>query len=105
MNKLKNLGKRIKELRKDKKLTQEQLAETVGIEQKQVCRIENGACFTTFETLDKIASTFDVEIADLFNYNHLYSKEILIRNLNRMFEKASSEEMQLIYKIICGILK
>lgn len=105
MDKLKNLGKRIKELRKNKKLTQEQLAENVGIEQKQICRIENGACFTTFETLDKIASTLDVEITDLFKYNHLNSKETLIKSLNEMFKNASEEKIQLIYKLVYEILK
>lgn len=105
MNKLKNLGKRIKELRKSKKLTQEQLAEIVGIEQKQVCRIENGACFTTFETLDKMASTFGVEIMDLFKYNHLNTKETLIKSLNEMFKNASEEKIQLVYKIVYDILK
>ncbi len=105
MNKLKNLGKRIKELRKSKKLTQEQLAEIVGIEQKQVCRIENGACFTTFETLDKMACTFGVDIMDLFKYNHLNTKETLIKSLNEMFDNASEEKIQLIYKIVYDILK
>lgn len=105
MDKLKNLGKRIKELRKNKKLTQEQLAEIVGIEQKQICRIENGACFTTFETLDKMASTLDVEIKDLFKFNHLNSKETLIKSLNEMFKNASEEKIQLIYKLVYEILK
>lgn len=105
MDKLKNLGKRIKELRKNKKLTQEQLAEIVGIEQKQICRIENGACFTTFETLDKMASTLDVEIKDLFKFNHLNSKETLIKSLNKMFKNASEEKIQLIYKLVYEILK
>lgn len=105
MDKLKNLGKRIKELRKNKKLTQEQLAEIVGIEQKQICRIENGACFTTFETLDKMALTLDVEIKDLFKFNHLNSKETLIKSLNEMFKNASEEKIQLIYKLVYEILK
>lgn len=105
MDKLKNLGKRIKELRKSKKLTQEQLAEIVGIEQKQICRIENGACFTTFETLNKLAYTLGVEITDLFKYNHINSKETLIKSLNDMFKNTSEENIQLIYKIVYEILK
>lgn len=53
MNSLKLFGKRLKELRKINKLTQEQLSEIIGLDPKQICRIENGACFTTFETLQK----------------------------------------------------
>ena len=41
----KNIGKRIKELRKKRGLSQERLAELVNIEQNSLSYIETGACF------------------------------------------------------------
>ncbi len=103
MNSLKLFGKRLKELRKINKLTQEQLSEIIGLDPKQICRIENGACFTTFETLQKISKVFNVEISDLFFYEHQKTKDALINEMNEIFQSASDDQIQLIYKIVKAI--
>lgn len=104
MNSLKLFGKRLKELRKLNKLTQEQLAELIGLDPKQICRIENGACFTTFETLQKICTTFNVEIFDLFYYEHKKTKDALIEDMNKIFKNASDEKIELIYKLVKTVI-
>lgn len=103
MKELVLFGKRLKDLRKSRKLTQEQLAELIDIDPKQVCRIENGACFTTFETLKKIADNLDIEIYDLFNNRHKQPKDALIKEINEIFLNASDDKIELIYKIIKAI--
>lgn len=103
MNSLKLFGKRLKELRKINKLTQEQLSEIIGLDPKQICRIENGACFTTFETLQKISKVFNVEISELFFYEHQKPKDALINEMNEIFQSASDDQIQLIYKIVKAI--
>ncbi len=105
MNNLKLFGKRIKELRKNKKLTQEQLGELVGIDFKQIGNIETGTYFTTMPTLEKIAKALDVEIYELFNFNHNNSKEILIENIIKMIKEAPDDKLKIIYRIIGDILK
>ncbi|MBE7708302.1 MAG: helix-turn-helix transcriptional regulator [Cyanobacteria bacterium SIG27] len=105
MNNLKLFGKRIKELRKNKKLTQEQLGELVGIDFKQIGNIETGTYFTTMPTLEKIAKALDVEIFELFNFNHNNSREILIENIIKMVKEASDDDLKIIYRIIGDILK
>ena len=101
MNSLKLFGKRLKELRKLNKLTQEQLAELIG--PKQICRIENGACFTTFETLQKISKIFNVEIYDLFYCEHKQTKDALVKEMNEIFKNASDDKIELIYKLVKAI--
>ena len=54
MNIKKLLGKRIQEIRKSKKLTQEYVAELVGIEVVSLSNIENGKYYPTAENLKKI---------------------------------------------------
>ena len=56
MDNKKLLGKRIKEIRKQKNLTQEQLAQRSGIRQSNISLIENGNCSPTISTLQQIAS-------------------------------------------------
>lgn len=61
----KKIGAKIAELRKDKKLTQEQLAEKVGITVQYLGTIERGKANTTLNRLDKIADVLGCESDDL----------------------------------------
>lgn len=105
MKTLELFGKRIKELRKQHKITQEKLAELIGVEPQQICRIEKGSCFTTMETLEKFSKVFDVNIAELFKFSHLSTKENLILKINELFENADEEQIKLIYRIVTDILQ
>ena len=91
------LGKRIKELREHKNLTQEKLAEKIGIGQRNLSKIECGNNFVTSETLSKIISALQVEAKDLFDFNHKNDKEILKREL---FEAIKEEkvDVELLYR-------
>lgn len=65
------LGNRIKELRRLRKMTQEQLAERIGIEPNNVSKIEVGKNYPSPENLAKIARALEIEIHELFIFNHL----------------------------------
>ena len=66
----KMLGKRIQELRKENKISQERLAELIGIEANNLSRIENGRNYPTSENLAKIAKTLGVSIDKLYFFEH-----------------------------------
>lgn len=104
-NTLKLFGERVKELRKKNNITQEKLAELVGIEQQQICRIENGGCFTTIETLEKMAKSLNVPIESLFNFSHHQDTDAILIKLNELLKKASEPQIKLIYRIVNDILK
>ena len=59
------VGGRIKELRKNAKLTQEDLAEKAKLPQPHISRIESGEISPTRLTLDKIAGALGVSIEEL----------------------------------------
>ena len=54
------LGQRIKELRKIKGLTQEQLAEKMEIDQRNLSKIECGKSNPTPETIEKIIEVLNI---------------------------------------------
>lgn len=62
------LGKRIKELRIKKGLTQERLAEIIGIGERNLSKIECGTNFVTSETLSKLLTALDIQATDKFFY-------------------------------------
>lgn len=69
------LGMRIKEVRKGRQLSQEKLAEKVGVDPKQISRIEGGKSAPSLDTLEAIATHLQVEIKDLFDFQHLLAEE------------------------------
>lgn len=65
----KDLGKKIQEIRKSKKITQEFLAELINIDPKSVSKIENGNFYPAADTLVAIADALNVEVYELFVFN------------------------------------
>lgn len=74
-----NIGQKIKEVRKQKSLTQKELGKRAGISQQQIAQYENGKLKPKIETIDKIAVALGVDASDLLGYqtivrnNHVYS--------------------------------
>ena len=75
------LGRRIKELRKSKNITQEHLAELVNIDTVSLSNIERGKYYPTAENLNKILVVLEVEPADIFNFQHLASHTDLLEEM------------------------
>lgn len=60
------LGKRIRKVRKDRRITQEELADRVGLHYTTVSRIERGISNPPVQTVNKIAKALRVDMSDLF---------------------------------------
>lgn len=62
-------GKHLKDLRRKKKITQEELAELAGLEYKYIQRLEGKKPSSpTLNTLDKLARAFNISISKLLNF-------------------------------------
>ena len=59
---------RVKELRKNQKLTQEELAELIGISRQAINAIEKEKFDPSLPTAFKMATLFKTSIEDLFIY-------------------------------------
>lgn len=60
------VGRKIRQLRRQRKLTQVELAEKIGIHQSDLSRMEQGEYKVGLDTLLKILQTFDLTIGDFF---------------------------------------
>ena len=63
---LKKLGLRIKELRKMKNITQEELAHAIDKDQQSIQRLEAGKINPSFLYLQQIAKGLDVSLSEIF---------------------------------------
>ena len=86
---------RLKELRKEKKLTQKELAEKTDIPYRTLQRWENGETDIKSEKANELAKLFNVSVSYLLGYSNkkepYYSDEILIGDGQGGYTSLSSE--------------
>lgn len=104
MNFNKKLGLRIRELRLAKKIKQGVFADMLNMERSNFTRIESGKQRPNDENLEKIASILNVELKDLFDFNHLdLSKEDIVDKIVNILPELEKDEVFYIYKSIINL--
>ena len=98
MNTKEFLGLRVKEFRKQKKLTQEKLAETIGVDNGYISKLEVGQNFPSITTLEKIADVLDVELYELFRYTNYKSKNFK-EEINMIYDKLNKDKQFTLYQV------
>ena len=61
------IGNFLKSLRKEKELTQEQIAEIFGVSRRTVTRWETGTNMPDLDVLVEIADYYDVDLREIFD--------------------------------------
>lgn len=64
------VGPKIRQLRKERKLTQTELASRIGIQQSDLSRMEKGEYRVSLDTLFKILAESDMTIGEFFDDLH-----------------------------------
>lgn len=95
------LGKRIKEIRKRRGLTQEKLAELAGIETPSMSNIENGKNYPNHETLEKLSVALDVSPYELYIFDYYMAPEALINEMTRSMKKNEDLTRQMYRFFLC----
>lgn len=97
------LGKRLREIRKRKKLKQEQLAELINVEPASISNIENGRNFPSLQTLENIIRTLDTSFSEIFEFEHKKEVANLLDEINTLL-KNNPDRIEDIYKIIKALV-
>ena len=64
-----NIGTNLKELRKAKKMSQQELAQLVGVRRETIVHLENNRYNPSLEMALKIAEIFQLPVEDIFQLN------------------------------------
>jgi transcriptional regulator with XRE-family HTH domain len=94
------VGDRIRTLRKDRNLTQSELAASIGIQQSDLCRIENGEYKVSLETLFKILSIFQMKVAEFFHEEVPPSFTDAEVDFLRDFQKLDSDSKREVWEFV-----
>ncbi len=107
MNQIK-IGKFIQEKRKEKKLTQAELAEKLNITDRAISKWENGKCMPDVGIITEICEILNITINDLFSGEVVDMKnneKILEQNLLEMTRQKEEKDKQLLtLEIFIGIV-
>jgi transcriptional regulator with XRE-family HTH domain len=77
-------GKNLKYYRKEKKLSQEQLSENVGITVKHLSEIERGIVFASAGLMEKLAENLNIPIFAFFlTDNIIYYDNIMLARIEK----------------------
>ena len=96
------LGLKIKELRKQKKLTQEQLAEKLNLDIGYISKLEVGRNFPTIGTLEKIAKVLQVELCEFFRFTQK-KEEDFKSEITNIYDKLNKEKQYTLYRVAKGL--
>ncbi len=94
------LGKFIANLRNEKKLTQEELAEKLYIDKRKISRWECGTSIPDFETLIKLSEILDVSLYELSICQRIKDESINKKILNKFKSIKDLKKLKL-KKILC----
>lgn len=92
------LGLKIKELRKQKKLTQEKLAEKLNLDIGYISKLEVGRNFPTIGTLEKIAKVLEVELYDFFYFTDAKDVDFKAEIID-IYDNLNKEKQYTLYRI------
>lgn len=100
MKVLRKLGARIKEERRVRGLTQEQLAEQVEISPRYLSRLEVGRQSPSIATLIKMAEIFDMELSELFDFGHIGTSKELRATLSKFITELDDQKLMVAVKVL-----
>lgn len=106
---LRLIGSQIRDIRKSKEITQEQLAEMAETHHSYIGGLERGERNATIHTLMKIANALEVEFFELFQSGFEFSKfsqkHKLIQDILQLLIDRDENDLRKAYKILAEVYK
>ena len=105
---LDKIGKFISNCRKDKKLTQEQLSEKLGISDRAVSKWERGLCLPDASIMLPLCEILGINVNELLSGEMINNKDYNKKAEENLLEMAKKEEEQnkkmMMYEYVIGFL-
>lgn len=96
------VGRRVREIRKKMGLTQSTLGERAGITPDYLGRIERGHGAVTLETLSRIAAALSTPLRQLLDVEEIASasREEILKSIQSILRKKGTEELRKVYAVL-----
>lgn len=85
------LGKRIRNFRKTRGFTQEELGEKSGLSYKYIGEVERGKVNVSLESLGRVADALSLKLVDLFSVEAATSQKVIIKDKSPLSRLSPSD--------------
>lgn len=99
------IGDNIKRLRREKGITQQTLADLVGMHRSNYSKVENGKREPSIEVLHKVASYFSTSLEALVNGDNVCPEEVTLTDKStleqvKLIGELEADDKAIIFKIV-----
>lgn len=102
------VGERVRYLRKNRGLTQEQLGEKIGLPQSYIGGIERGEKNISLDTLERIVNALNINYEDLFkpmNDMNKFESEKRIDMISLKLSERNLDEIEIVQNLVADVLR
>lgn len=96
------IGKRVRETRKQQKISQERLAELTDVSVGYISHIETARKKASLSTLIRIANALGITVDELLNGNQIYNPNDYQTDIDQIMDDCSLLEKRMIFELICA---
>lgn len=90
------IGEKVRALRLQQKMTQEQLADRLGVSYQSISRWENGITYPDIEFLPAIANYFSVSLDYLMGQDDAEKRRAIKKQINKIADMGANDEDELV---------
>lgn len=95
------IGDKIRHMRKERQLSQSDLARKIGVQQSDLCRMENGEYRVSLDALFKILGVFGMDIGEFFRdpdapMSASDRERELVKNFSRLDDASQQEILEFV---------
>lgn len=92
-------AKNLRDISKSRKLTQEQLAELVGVDFRYISLLENAKSFPSCDLIEKLVKALNINYSELFAFDEDLSREEIENRLGELIKFISDKNLKILYNI------
>lgn len=104
------VGAQIARIRKEREITQEQLAESVDVAPETISRLERGVSIPSLKTLEKISWALHTSLTDLLDFEYplkpkdIFSEQELAKVIT-LLKTRSKQDINMSYQILKNLFE
>jgi transcriptional regulator with XRE-family HTH domain len=81
-------------------MSQEELAELIDVEPRDMSRIEVGKSYPSLDRLERIATALKLPLKDFFEFMHLEESDERARDIEKMVKDLGEDYQKMVYRIV-----
>ncbi len=90
----------LKKIRKQRGLTQEELAELVNVAPRHISFIETAKSFPSCDLLERLSKVLNINFTKFFEYESEISRDEILKQINNIATRLDDKKLKYIYKMV-----